>query len=168
MQFRKRPIVIEAIQFNNLNRKEIEAFVGRELKWELESDAAHVAGIAPPISSLTIITKEGEMKAFPGDYVIKEPFPTGDRDFYPCKKSIFEETYGPIEETFMDRLLTEKNELNEKRSKLEAFIGSDGFKKIDAVQKSLLHVQFQSMSAYLECLTQRIAWLDKSPTNPEK
>ena len=28
-----------------------------------------------------------------GDWVIKEPFPTGDRNFYPCKASIFKDTY---------------------------------------------------------------------------
>lgn len=63
---------------------------------------------------------------------------------------------------FKDRLLTEKTELNEKRSKLEGFITSEGFTKIDPVQKSLLHVQLQAMGTYAECLTQRISWL-----NPE-
>ena len=33
------------------------------------------------------------MKAFKGDWIIKEPFPTGDRDFYPCKNEIFVNTY---------------------------------------------------------------------------
>jgi hypothetical protein len=96
MQYRKIPITIEAIQFNNLNKEEIEAFVGRELVWTLESETAYIAGIAPPVSSLTIETKEGFMKAFPGDWIIKEPFPTGDRDFYPCKADIFNQTYEPV------------------------------------------------------------------------
>ena len=43
--------------------------------------------------SLLIETKEGVMKAFKGDWIIKEPFPTGDRDFYPCKDKIFRKTY---------------------------------------------------------------------------
>ena len=30
-KFRKKPVVIEAIQFNNLNYEEIETFVGKEL-----------------------------------------------------------------------------------------------------------------------------------------
>jgi len=33
------------------------------------------------------------MKAMPNDWIIKEPFPTGDRAFYPCKDSIFKSTY---------------------------------------------------------------------------
>lgn len=93
-KFRKKPVEVEAIQFNgNSNKQEIENFVGRELKSELESETAYVAGIAPPIFSLLIETKEGVMKAFRGDWIIKEPFPTGDRDFYPCKNEIFINTY---------------------------------------------------------------------------
>ena len=95
-KFRKKPVVIEAIQWNgNSNRRDIENFVGKELAVELESETAYVAGIAPPIFSLLIETKEGIMKAFKNDWIIKEPFPTGDRDFYPCKPYIFEKTYEP-------------------------------------------------------------------------
>lgn len=97
MKYRKKPVVVEAVKFNNINREEIEAFVGSSLKHEIESETAYLAGVAPPISSLTILTKEGEMKAFPGDYIIKEPFPSGDRQFYPCKPDIFEATYEKVE-----------------------------------------------------------------------
>lgn len=93
-KFTKNPVEIEAIQFNgNSNKQEIENFVGRELKSELESETAYVAGKGAPIFSLLIETKEGAMKAFRGDCIIKEPFPTGDRDFYPCKNEIFKKTY---------------------------------------------------------------------------
>ena len=96
MKFRKKPVEIEAIQYNNLNRVEIEKFVGRTLFQELESETAYLAGKGAPQFSLTIETKEGEMKAMNGDWIIKEPFPTGDRDFYPCKPDIFANTYEPI------------------------------------------------------------------------
>lgn len=93
-RFRKKPVVVEAIQWNgNSNKQEIINFVGKELKSELESETAYVAGKGAPIFSLLIETKEGVMKAFKGDWIIKEPFPTGDRDFYPCKPDIFEATY---------------------------------------------------------------------------
>jgi hypothetical protein len=96
-KFRKKPVEIEAIQWNgNSNKREIEKFVGKELKSELESETAYVAGIGPPIFSLLIETKEGVMKAFRGDWIIKEPFPTGDRNFYPCKPDIFEQTYEAV------------------------------------------------------------------------
>jgi hypothetical protein len=93
-KFVKNPVEIEAIQFNgNSNKQAVEKFVGRELKAELESETAYVAGQGPPIFSLLIDTKEGVMKALKGDWIIKEPFPTGDRDFYPCKNEIFIKTY---------------------------------------------------------------------------
>ena len=98
-KYRKKPVVIEAIQWNgNSNKQEIEKFVGRELKSELESETAYVAGKGEPIFSLLIETKEGVMKAFRGDWIIKEPFPTGDRDFYPCKHDIFVNTYDVVGE----------------------------------------------------------------------
>ena len=94
MKYRKKPVVIEAIQWNgNSNKAEIEAFVGRPLIAELEIDTAYEVGMGPPIFSLLIETKEGVMKALKGDYIIKEAFPTGDRDFYPCKPDIFIATY---------------------------------------------------------------------------
>ena len=95
-KFRKKPVVIEAIQYNNLNRAEIEAFVGKKLNQELETETAYLAGQGKPIFSLLIETKEGVMKAFKGDWIIKEPFPTGDRDFYPCKNDIFQSIYEAV------------------------------------------------------------------------
>lgn len=92
-QFRKKPLIIEAIQYNNLNREAIEAFVGKPLKQELETETAYLAGKGTPKFSIAIDTKEGVMKAMPNDWIIKEPFPTGDREFYPCKPDIFEQTY---------------------------------------------------------------------------
>lgn len=93
-KYRKRPVEIEAIQWTgNVNKKEVEDFVGKELETNLESETAYIAGKGAPLFSLLINTKEGIMKAMPGDYIIKEPFPDGDRDFYPCKKNIFDKTY---------------------------------------------------------------------------
>ena len=96
-KFKKKPIIIEAIQYNNINVREIENFVGEKLHQELESETAYCAGKGAPIFSISIKTKEGIMKAFPNDWIIKEPFPTGDRDFYPCKSDIFIQTYDLIE-----------------------------------------------------------------------
>ena len=96
----KNPTEVLAIRFSgNSNKQEVERFVGKELKAELESETAYVAGKGPPIFSLLIETKEGVMKCGPGDWVIKEPYPTGDRDFYPCKHEIFVKTYRPLNAT---------------------------------------------------------------------
>lgn len=91
-KFRKKPIVIEAIQYNNLNREEIESFVGNKLYRSLESETAYLAGKGAPKFSLIIQTKEGEMKAMPNDWIIKGV----NGEFYPCKPDIFEKTYESV------------------------------------------------------------------------
>lgn len=96
-KYKKKQVIIESIKFNgNSNKSEVEKFIGKSLKAELESETAYLVGKGAPLFSLLIETKEGIMKAMPGDYIIKEPFPTGDRDFYPCKPDIFEKTYDLI------------------------------------------------------------------------
>jgi hypothetical protein len=90
-KYRKKPVVIEAIQYNNINKDEIEAFVGKPLASEIESETAYIAGQGAPIRSLTIETLEGNHKAMPGDFIIKGV----NGEFYPCKPDIFEKTYDP-------------------------------------------------------------------------
>jgi len=48
------------------------------------------------IDVISIPTREGIMDANIGDYIIKEPFATDNRKFYPCKPDIFEQTYEPV------------------------------------------------------------------------
>lgn len=92
-KFRKKPVVIEAVQFDGLNATEISDFVGKKLSPVLESDTAYQAGQGAPIFSLGIVTLEGTMKAMPRDWVIKGV----NGEFYPCKPDIFEKTYEPAE-----------------------------------------------------------------------
>lgn len=94
MRFRKKQVEIEAVQFNGCNRDEIENFMGEEtnLRYELESETAYVAGKGAPIFSLIIPTLEGEMKAMPNDWIIRGVA----GEYYPCKPNIFERTYEKI------------------------------------------------------------------------
>ena len=57
---------------------------------------------------------------------------------------------------FKTRLIEEKEQLEEKLNKLDAFIVSENFNKVDDVQKALLQVQATSMNTYLQCLKERI------------
>lgn len=83
--FRKKPVVIEAIQWTGANQLEIT-------KWS----NGHVQPHIPiednkPIRThyLSINTLEGTMLADPGDWIIR-----GIKgEFYPCKPDIFEQTY---------------------------------------------------------------------------
>lgn len=85
---RKKPVIIECVQWDGTNKKEIEEFCGKECIFELDTHA-YDAGVAPPRWNLTIHTLEGDHFAIEGDYIIK-----GIKgEFYPCKKDIFLKTY---------------------------------------------------------------------------
>lgn len=75
-KFRKKPVVIEAVQWDGENPKECMKFVN--------SGAADVEG-----DTILIATLEGTMKASKGDWIIKGV----NGEFYPCKPDIFEKTY---------------------------------------------------------------------------
>jgi hypothetical protein len=81
-QYRKKPVVIEAMQVTVNNLEELEAFVGGDL------------GVAQE-GQMVIATLEGAMKVSIGDYVIRGVA----GEFYPCKPLIFETTYEPVTET---------------------------------------------------------------------
>lgn len=60
---------------------------------------------------------------------------------------------------FKDRLLEEKQQLDERREKLSGFQSSDKFAEIDPVQQTLLNIQAQAMATYSQCLAERISWI---------
>lgn len=91
-KFRKKPVVIEAIQWDNANYKEIGDWMDKKIEPELESDAAYIAGQGAPVFTIAIETLEGTMKAMPGDWIIKGV----NGEFYPCKPDIFEQTYEEV------------------------------------------------------------------------
>lgn len=78
-KFRKKPVVIEAIEWNGDNGEEICKFMG--VMFPFTSDG-----------NLMIGTLEGVMTAAKGDWIIKGVA----GEFYPCKPDIFEQTYERI------------------------------------------------------------------------
>lgn len=62
--------------------------------------------------------------------------------------------------TFKDRLLIEKQQVDERLEKLGEFLKGDKFKSIDTIQQSLLNVQHSAMETYSRCLAERIHWLE--------
>ena len=85
-EFRKRPVVIEAVQFNGNNRREVLSFVFPDL-----SEDALVGAEAMSLP-VVIETLDGDMTASPGDWIIKGV----KGEFYPCKPDIFEATYEEV------------------------------------------------------------------------
>lgn len=81
MKYRKKPVVIDAVQFTEENLDEIEALVGKNLVGKMY--------LNDKVYDLAITTREGLMSVYPGDWIIKGVH----GDFYPCAPDIFEETY---------------------------------------------------------------------------
>jgi hypothetical protein len=89
MEFRKKPVIVEAMQFTE-DAKE------RVYHWATSVQGNVYHGWDEnnkPI--LKIPTLEGEMICSLDDWLIIEPFPTDWRKLYPCKPDIFEKTYEP-------------------------------------------------------------------------
>lgn len=75
-QYRKKPVVIEAMQIKPDNVDELVEFCEGNLK-------------SNPLVGVVIETLEGKMTVTIGDYIIKGV----KGEFYPCKPDIFEMTY---------------------------------------------------------------------------
>ena len=104
MKFRKKPVVIEAIQWTGSRNRFVEI-----LKWAngvtgdniIDGGAVfHPTVVGTDDDCLTsswplfINTLEGTMAASIGDWIIKGV----NGEFYPCKPDIFAKTYERIEE----------------------------------------------------------------------
>ena len=87
MKFRKKPVVIEAVQFTGENQAEVLAFCRPNLS-KTALDGAQIMKLP-----VIITTLEGDLTASPGDWIIKGV----KGEFYPCKPDIFEATYDAAE-----------------------------------------------------------------------
>ena len=77
-QFRKKPVVIDAVQFTGENIDDIRAFTGDpKLLFNKKERQCFIR------------TSEGEMTANANDWIIKGV----KGEFYPCKPDIFAATY---------------------------------------------------------------------------
>jgi len=86
MKYRKKPVVIDAVQWTGSNLSEIADLIGR-------ADNVFVAG-----NTIKIKTLEGVMVASPGDWIIIGV----KKEIYPCKPDIFSATYDPVQITGQD------------------------------------------------------------------
>ena len=83
MKFRKKPVVVDAWKWGGIYNAEVKALVA----------IAHPK-IVPcksgnKVEWLSISTLEGDMRAMPGDWIIRGV----KGEYYPCKPDIFEATY---------------------------------------------------------------------------
>ena len=78
-KFKKKPVVIEAVQYDGFHTGELNDFCGSSF-------------LKPVGRNPFIRTLEGEMIISKGDWVIKGV----KGEFYPCKPDIFEATYEAV------------------------------------------------------------------------
>ncbi len=88
-RYRKKPVEIEAAQFDGTKESanQILAWIGSN------EENARRAHNAKPEAGLVIVTLEGDMRAKPGDWIIRGV----QGEFYPCKPDIFDATYEAVE-----------------------------------------------------------------------
>ena len=86
MKFRKKPVVIEAIQYTGAPESNREI-----IQW---TQCSNTPAVMECGRLLSINTLEGAHWVSPGDWVIKGVA----GEFYPCKPDIFAATYEPVEE----------------------------------------------------------------------
>ena len=98
MKYRKKPVVIDAVQWTGQNHREMfdfltsDTFVNETMSVDgnhFYIDHSRVEG------GLIIKTLEGEHIATIGDYIIKGV----KGEYYPCKEEVFHQTYEKVVET---------------------------------------------------------------------
>jgi hypothetical protein len=85
MKYRKKPVVIEAMQFTDESKDRVFNFITCNKYPDRDNDNNPV---------LKIQTLEGDMTAQINDWIIKGV----NGEFYPCKPDIFEKTYEAVED----------------------------------------------------------------------
>ncbi len=80
-KFRKKPVVIEAMQYTGRNAVDVMEWAGVP---EISEDLT---------GGIEIATLEGTMRADPGDYVIRGV----KGELYPCKPHVFALSYDAVE-----------------------------------------------------------------------
>lgn len=93
-RFRKKPVVIEARQLTD-NWLELVDWINETYENPDESSFLRAGAYLPsgPDADIAIRTLEGEMRAVPGDWIIRGV----QGEFYPCKPDIFAQTYEAVE-----------------------------------------------------------------------
>ena len=89
LKFRKKPVVIEAVQYIGGGNVNPRGAVPMWLWAALETGEAYYTNGADP---LKLVTLEGDLTVSPGDWIIQ-----GIKgELYPCKPDIFAATYEPV------------------------------------------------------------------------
>jgi len=88
VKFRKKPVVIEAVQWDGANLDEVNQLAGIDFttNYQLVDGALMIQTLESP-------NRDTALRASVGDWIIKGV----KRELYPCKPDIFEATYEAAE-----------------------------------------------------------------------
>ena len=93
-KYRKKPVVVEAVQWKGNNRKEVKSEVGLDgCDYSVEPSVNNPEG-ERPVNVLIMMSFGGKTGVFPGEWIIKGI----DGKLYPMKPDIFAATYELVEE----------------------------------------------------------------------
>jgi hypothetical protein len=81
-KYRKKPVVIEAVEYNPFKQEEVIDFI------------VDGGGTYLNANGFFVVTLEGQMRCSPGDFIIKGI----QGEFYACKPDIFAATYEEVVE----------------------------------------------------------------------
>ena len=88
-KYRKKPVVIEAVQLTKATRAAVVS--------QIVAAGYNTRTLSKPpmrtVTGIVIQTLEGDMEASFGDFIVKGV----NGEFYPCKPDIFEKTYEKVE-----------------------------------------------------------------------
>lgn len=90
--YRKKPVVIQAIEWTGDNFEELAKFMGCDTKDYFSQEGSCRFYVSHGSKVLTIKTLEGDHRAIPGDYILRGV----KGEFYPCRQDIFLETYETV------------------------------------------------------------------------
>lgn len=90
--YRKRPVVIQAIQWTGSNFEEISQFMGCTSEDYFNTESPCRFYMSHGTNELVIKTLEGDHTAKPTDYIIRGV----QGEFYPCRENIFLATYETV------------------------------------------------------------------------
>lgn len=93
-KFRKRPVVVEAVQYTEHDAREImiglvDTFFGHPAQRVTTEEGAVVR-----TGKIMVRTLEGPLLASPGDWIVRGI----QGEEYPVKPEVFEKTYEPVDE----------------------------------------------------------------------
>jgi len=91
MKYRKKPLVIEALQWTGNDTLDWQRFYDfcKDVNGVSQLTGPHPVSENSTLSRVSIVTSEGVLFAEPGDWIIKGI----QGEFYPCKPDIFAATY---------------------------------------------------------------------------